>query len=352
MTTEQEILAETVISAADRHGEPGRISERDSLNDDLWSTMVELGFPLILVPEESGGAGADLADAAAMARAAGKAAIDVPLVETALLGAWLLAAAGLEVPSGPLTVAGQASGIELSGGEGAWRLRGELPRVPWGRFAAAVAVPVSSGGKHYVVSVPAAQLAVLPGSNLAMEPRDGLRIDCELPAAAVALAPEALDYTAVRRRGALARSLQMVGALERVLELTILYARQREQFGRSLARFQVIQQAIAEMAGEVAAATAAVAAAVAASAAGPAGAEVAAAKVRAGAAAGAAARIAHQVHGAIGLTDEHELHHFTGRLWAWREEFGSEHEWGAQLGSQVVARGAESLWADLVSAAA
>ena len=51
--------------------------------------------------------------------------------------------------------------------------------------------------------------------------------------------------------------------------------------------------------------------------------------MRVGEAAGDGAAIAHQVHGAMGFTYEHSLHHFTRRLWAWREEFGNESFWAA-----------------------
>ncbi len=65
---------------------------------------------------------------------------------------------------------------------------------------------------------------------------------------------------------------------------------------------------------------------------------VAAAKVRTGEAAGQAAAIAHQVHGAIGFTAEHRLHHYTGRLRAWRDAFGRESEWAQGLGRHLIAR--------------
>jgi alkylation response protein AidB-like acyl-CoA dehydrogenase len=71
---------------------------------------------------------------------------------------------------------------------------------------------------------------------------------------------------------------------------------------------------------------------------------VAAAKVRSGEAAGAGAAIAHQVHGAMGFTYEHSLHHRTRRLWAWREEFGNETFWASRLGRMVTHLGAEELW--------
>src|SRR5207237_3455840 len=73
-------------------------------------------------------------------------------------------------------------------------------------------------------------------------------------------------------------------------------------------------------------------------------AEVAIAKLRVGEAAGAGAAIAHQVHGAMGFTYEHSLHHATRRLWAWREEFGNEAHWAVQRGHMVAARGADAPW--------
>jgi alkylation response protein AidB-like acyl-CoA dehydrogenase len=71
--------------------------------------------------------------------------------------------------------------------------------------------------------------------------------------------------------------------------------------------------------------------------------KIAAAKVRCGEAAGRGAEIAHQVHGAIGFTDEHVLHHFTLRLWSWRDEFGTEEEWASVLGGLL----RENLWETL-----
>ena len=66
--------------------------------------------------------------------------------------------------------------------------------------------------------------------------------------------------------------------------------------------------------------------------------------MRGGEAAGTGAAIAHQVHGAMGFTYEHSLHHATRRLWSWREEFGNEAVWAARLGRMVAERGADGLW--------
>jgi alkylation response protein AidB-like acyl-CoA dehydrogenase len=146
----------------------------------------------------------------------------------------------------------------------------------------------------------------------------------------------------------------MAGALDRALSLTAEYVSVRRQFGRAIAEFQAVQQQHAVLAGEVAAAGAAAAGAVEAADAGLGTAvdetqmsilSIAAAKIRAGAAAAKGARIAHQLHGAIGVTYEHQLHHFTARLWSWRDEFGSERDWSVFLGRELVRGGGAGLWA-------
>jgi acyl-CoA dehydrogenase len=143
---------------------------------------------------------------------------------------------------------------------------------------------------------------------------------------------------------AAARTTQMAGALETILALAVEYAREREQFGRKIGKFQAIQQQLAILAGQVAAAG--VAAADAARALDQRGLpkktfgalddpafEIAVAKVVVGEAAEFGPRIAHQVLGAIGFTHEHRLHFFTRRLWAWRAECGSAASWAQRLGA-------------------
>ncbi len=155
---------------------------------------------------------------------------------------------------------------------------------------------------------------------------------------------------------ALGRTAQMCGALEASLELAIGYCSEREQFGRTISKFQAIQHQLAVLAAEVAAAQRATDSAIHSvkdSLQGDADtlrvSDIAVAKVRVGAAVGVGAEIAHQVHGAMGFTMEYRLHQFTRRLWSWRDEFGTEADWAAVIGDQVCASPADELWSFISS---
>ncbi len=302
----------------------------------MWQRLEEAGLTLAGVPEEAGGGGGGLDEATLVVRVAARHAAPGPIAETGLLAGWLLAAAGLAVPEGPLTAAAGGSLALRRDGDG-WLLDGAAPRVPWARAVERIAV--LAGGQ--VALVPVQQATLSLSANLAGEPRDDVAFDgVRIDAAQVGAVGDRIDAEAFHRRGALARAAAIAGALERVLELTVQYSGERVQFGRPIGRFQAVQQEIALLAGEVMAARAAVDAAVER----PDLLRVASAKIRAGEAATRAAEIAHQVHGALGYTEEHRLHHFTLRLWAWRDEFGSEEQWARALGEQVAAGGGDGLW--------
>jgi hypothetical protein len=54
----------------------------------------------------------------------------------------------------------------------------------------------------------------------------------------------------------------------------------------------------------------------------------------------------------MGMTQEYRLHHFSRRLWAWRNEYGDEQHWAARLGRVVVAGGADGLYPALTGGSA
>ncbi|MEX0341960.1 MAG: acyl-CoA dehydrogenase family protein [Erythrobacter sp.] len=148
---------------------------------------------------------------------------------------------------------------------------------------------------------------------------------------------------------AFARSCQIAGALDAALALSVAYVNDRRQFGRPLGKFQAVQQNLASFACEAAAANCAAMGAAQALDRGDAEFEIAAAKLRANRAVEVGTAIAHQVHGAIGFTQEYGLHHLTRRLWQWRSEYGSDAYWSGRLGSTVIERGADTFWPDLAS---
>lgn len=311
----------------------------------LWDALEESGLTLTWVPDTLGGAGAEMIDGFAVLRAAGRANAPVPLAETLMAG-WLLAQAGIEAPAGPMTIAPiHADGrIELRSDD---KLRGRARQVPFARNAGHVVVLARRDDGMAVVLVPAGAVTISQGTSLAGEPRDTVSFD---GATATAVAPAAdLDMAGIVQLGAAVRAQQMAGALEHILDQSVQWSLDRVQFGRPIAKFQAVQHNLAQLAGEVAAAGAAADGAAEAIAQHGIGneaakAEIAIAKVRVGEAAGTGAAIAHQVHGAMGFTYEHSLHHATRRLWSWREEFGNEAHWADRLGRMVAARGADALW--------
>jgi acyl-CoA dehydrogenase len=307
----------------------------------LWQTTETAGFPDAL------GGLADLPDALAILRAAGRHAVPLPLPET-MLARFALRAAGARVPTGALTLApverDDVVGLRRDGGE--WRLSGIARRVPWSREARAIVV-LAEG---MTALVAAGQTSARRGANLAGERRDTVDFAAQLADEAVRALPPGIDRDLLYRLGALCRAAQMAGALETALALATQYAGDRVQFGRPIGKFQAIQQQLAQLAEQVAAATVAVTASADAIARGGDVLFAAAiAKIRAGEAAGKSAEIAHQVHGAIGFTHEHRLHHLTRRLWSWRDEFGVESEWSLALGRKVASEGAEAFWPRLTA---
>lgn len=290
-------------------------AERGEFAVALWRAIEANGFHQLAMT----GGGVPLGAAFSVIGLAGRYALPVPFAEIVLGHRW----AGGDGTVGGLVSVGRF-------------VDGRIVDVPWGRAAAAVIGVDPQVGRSVQVALNAPGASVVEGRNLAGEPRDAVTV----PAAADwrPLAEPAFEYLA------LARAVATAGCLGRILELCLDYAGERKQFGRPIARFQAIQHNLAVMAGEVAAATRAADAAVDALDTPRFALEVAAAKARVGEAAGVVAEVAHQVHGAMGYTHEHQLHHFTRRVWAWRDEYGNETVWQQRLGSHLASLGADRVW--------
>jgi acyl-CoA dehydrogenase len=312
----------------------------------LWQALTQAGLPLAWVPEDCGGSGASLAEGFSVLSAAGRFAIAVPLAETMLAG-WLLSQARIASPEGEMTVA-PASPRDRIALDGDGRLSGRARGVPFAKVAQHIAVLASGAGGLSIALVDAAACRIESGLNLASDASDTVTLNKVQPLV-IKPAPKAFDQTALMLMGGVARSLQIAGALESMLDISVRYSNERVAFEKKISKFQAVQHNLARLAGESAAALAAATSAAdtiatATSFDDAVFLEAASAKIRCSEAAEKGGAIAHQVHGAIGFTIEHILHRYSLRALAWRDDFGSESYWAVELGKMVAERGADELW--------
>lgn len=262
--------------------------------EDIWRALIALGLDRAVVSEENGGQGLRWPELAAPLAAWGACGAPAPLAE-ALAGGWLAERAGFALPDGPILLSDAS-----------------IPLASW-------------------------RLSVSPG-----ERSDILRLTD--PAGHGEERELAGDLS--RAVHAVLLSVQIAGALEGALALSVEHVSARTQFGRPLSRFQAVQRLVAMLGLEAAAARAAaefglkrldddpsLAAAVAMG--------------RAARAVGVGVACAHQVHGAMGVTEEYPLHRLSKSLWRWRDAAGGEAAWAAVLGDRYL-RTAQPLWARLI----
>ncbi|MBD3649688.1 MAG: acyl-CoA dehydrogenase [Pseudomonadales bacterium] len=311
----------------------------------LWQTVEETGLTLAGVDESAGGSGGEIADAMEVIAIAAKFAVPLPIAET-FRAAKLLESVGASVPGGPMTVA--VGEFRLESGTDGLRLRGGAMGVPFAGDCHAVVLAAQQESRWKLCCVPIELAAVTFDRNMAGEERSRVDIDCALAQDSVFEFAGDDPDTILHAMGALVRSVMMAGALQAVLELSVQYALERQQFGRPIAKFQAIQQQLAVLAGEVAVCQRA-ADAVKGHMADLDPLEIGVAKARIGEAVCLATDIAHQVHGAMGYTREHALNLRTRRLWCWRDEFGNETFWQRRLGEAITAMGADNLWGLIAS---
>ncbi|MEE3753184.1 acyl-CoA dehydrogenase [Mycobacterium intracellulare] len=307
----------------------------DQFDAVLWRNLEDTGLARLTSTPDMGAGPRELAVALyGVARHAGA----VPLAETDALAGWLGQQAGIELPAGPLSVA--IADAETDHG----RVTGTAHAVPWARACTAVVLAVSAPAGLQVGVIDVTPGELREGHNLAGEPRDSIAFDVSADQL------HAVDPTVgaeLARRGAWSRCVQTIGVLDAAAALSVEHTRQRIQFGRPLSAFQSVQQSLAGMAGEIERARAAAELAVAAAAehgfASPhTDYAVTVAKVAVGRAVGPVTSVAHQLHGAIGVTSEHPLWLFTLRAQSWTSDYGSTTHFARRLGRLVLA--AEDPW--------
>lgn len=307
-----ERMLEAIASPADV-----RAIEKGGSPTTMWAEINGSGFLDALVSESCGGAGLSLAEINPLWQSLGRHAVPLPVGETMLARA-LLAEAGRAAPNGAITLAVAVHGAETI--------------VPFGLVAEHVLL--EAGGRLHLVPVTAATSSPTGvASSLAARMRwpglDGNGFGQVPDGGLIAL-------------GALLRAALIAGAADRLTAMTAAYANERVQFGRPIGRQQALQQKLAVMAED------AVAARIASQlgCAGPLPPPLVAVATAKSVASGAAARMAataHAVHGAIGISEEHDLQLFTRRLHEWRLASGSESYWNRLLGAARLASPEDSV---------
>lgn len=271
----------------------------------IWDELGASGFLDALVADEHGGAGLELADVAPLWQALGRRLAPVPVAET-MVARRLLAAAGQETPRGPIAFATPAAnGVAL---------------VPFGRVATHVLIDRGT-------SLECSQIGGQPCEPTGVRGDLIARIDLAEANGFVLPRPDG----GLRTIGAVIRAAAIAGAAAHVLEMSIGYANERVQFGKPIGRRQALQQQLAVMAEY----TVSVRIAVELACASGLPLRVAAAATAKSVASSTAAHIAntaHAIHGAVGISEEHDLQLYTRRLHEWRLADGSEGYWDRILG--------------------
>ncbi|MGY1747331.1 acyl-CoA dehydrogenase family protein [Blastococcus sp. SYSU D00695] len=320
----------------------------------LWRSVAgELGLAGLLVPEERGGAGASAREAAVVLEELGRAVAPVPFLTSGVVATTVLLAAR---PGGAADelLAGLAAGertaalvLPLSAGPGEevavatvddGRVSGSARSVAGAIEADVLLVPVATAAGTAVYAVPASAARVEPVVSLDMT-RQLADVTLE-EVAGEELLPAGAGGDAVRRGlevGAALLASEQYGVAQWCLSTTIVYLKDRRQFGRVVGGYQAIKHRLADLYASVESAGAAARYAAAATAAGDPDSAVATAVAQSfcSEVAVRAAEEAIQLHGGIGMTWEHPAHLYLKRAKADQIAFGTPAAHRARLAEMV-----------------
>ncbi|TQR87202.1 acyl-CoA dehydrogenase [Mycobacterium hodleri] len=284
MSDEREMLRDTVASIVAKHASPEAVrrameSER-GYDETLWTLLCEqVGAAALVIPEDMGGAGGELADAAVVVEVLGSALVPTPLLGTTLAELALLAADEPDVDALEALAAGTSIGAVVF--DPNYVVNGDVADVVlacedgrldrWSGFTAHPAVTMD------------------PTRRLArVEATDTVTIGSD---------PGLADVAAILL------AVEQIGAAARCLDLTVAYTKERVQFGRPIGSFQALKHRMADLYVLVQTARALVDDAVAE----PSPTSAALARVAASEAFTAVAGEAIQMHGGVGITWEYDI---------------------------------------------
>jgi alkylation response protein AidB-like acyl-CoA dehydrogenase len=276
----------------------------DSGRSGLWSRLGEMGVLGVLAPEAQGGFGGDDLDLVLLLEETGRAALPEPIVEHAAVAVPVIVGTrAAAAAAGDLTITvAPPSGLVAYGTEADLVLVGDELVEP---------------------------------ASLAMQPHES--VDGSRRLSAIATPPVSIDR-GISDRAALGIAAQLLGLADRMLTMTVDYAKERHQFGVQIGSFQAVKHHLANVAMALEFARPLVYRAAWSVARGDdaRSQHVGMAKARASEAALLAGRIALQVHGAIGYTTEYDLHLWLKRAWALAASWGDAAGHVDRLGSAIL----------------
>ncbi|ODQ84437.1 acyl-CoA dehydrogenase family protein [Mycolicibacterium holsaticum] len=284
MTEERQLLRETVAALIDKHASPAAVREamasERGFDESLWQLLCEqVGAAALVVPEEMGGAGGELADAAVVLEELGKALVPTPLLGTTLTELALLAADQPDAEA----LEGLAEGTRLGAVvfDPGYVVNGDVADVVIAADGDRLTRWTSFTAERVDTMDPTRRLARIEPQN----------------AADVGADPGLADTAAILL------AAEQIGAASRCLDLTVQYTKDRVQFGRPIGSFQALKHRMADLFVAVQSARAVVDDALAE----PSATSAALARVTASEAFSKVAAEAVQMHGGIAITWEHDI---------------------------------------------
>ncbi|MCW2662612.1 MAG: fadE [Mycobacterium sp.] len=316
MSEERQMLRETVAALVAKHADPAAVraaTESDrGYDESLWQLLCEqVGAAALVIPEELGGAGGELADAAAVLQELGRALVPSPLLGTTLAELALLASPAPDAET--LTELAEGSSIGALVLDPDYVVNGDIADV-------VVATADGPGGQLSRWTRFSAQpVATMdPTRRLArVRPEETETIGADPGIAGTA---------------AILLAAEQIGAAERCLELTVEYTKNRVQFGRPIGSFQALKHRMADLYVTVTAAKAVVSDACEE----PTPTNSATARLAATEALKTVAAEGIQLHGGIAITWEHDMHLYFKRAHGSAHLLGSPRELLRQLESEVL----------------
>jgi alkylation response protein AidB-like acyl-CoA dehydrogenase len=313
ITEERQLLAETVAALVTKQADPAAVraameSDR-GYDESLWRLLCEqVGAAALVIPEELGGAGGELADAATVLQELGRGLVPSPLLGTTLAELALLAAPEPDAEA----LAGLAEGTSIGALvlDAGYVVNGDI---------ADVVVAAADGQLSRWTGFSAQPVATMdPTRRLArVRPEETEPIGAD---------PGIADLAAILL------AAEQIGAAERCLELTVEYTKNRVQFGRPIGGFQALKHRMADLYVAVAAAKAVVSDACD----DPTPTNAATARLAATEALEAVAAEGIQLHGGIAITWEHDMHLYFKRAHGSAQLLGTPREVLRRLESEVL----------------